>query len=184
MAQRLQRARDEAQAALAEIGEHIHGDEARLQVLQETIADAQPRLEHLREEDGVRQDALRDAEAALADWQQRQDTHAREQAEAARAGDVERTRVDYLDRQGLEADRRREQLANERAALDLSALAEAFAGIEVQHEAQKASLDTTGGELEQRKPAVTELQDQPRNAQNDLAAVRNDRESTRHNPNH
>src|SRR3546814_6607126 len=43
MAQRLQRARDEAQAALAEIGEHIHGDEARLQVLQETIADAQPR---------------------------------------------------------------------------------------------------------------------------------------------
>src|SRR3546814_3809710 len=51
MAQRLQRARDEAQAALAEIGEHIHGDEARLQVLQETIADAQPRLEHLREED-------------------------------------------------------------------------------------------------------------------------------------
>src|SRR3546814_9857482 len=65
MAQRLQRARDEAQAALAEIGEHIHGDEARLQVLQETIADAQPRLEQLREEDGVRQDALRDAEAAL-----------------------------------------------------------------------------------------------------------------------
>src|SRR3546814_14511593 len=36
-----------------------------------TIADAQPRLEQLREEDGVRQDALRDAEAALADWQQR-----------------------------------------------------------------------------------------------------------------
>src|SRR3546814_11935680 len=73
MAQRLQRARDEAQAALAEIGEHIHGDEARLQVLQETIADAQPRLEHLREEDGVRQDALRDAAAALADWPHRQE---------------------------------------------------------------------------------------------------------------
>ncbi|HEY9541184.1 MAG TPA: chromosome segregation protein SMC, partial [Luteimonas sp.] len=172
MAQRLQRARDEAQAALAEIGEHIHGDEARLQVLQETIADAQPRLEQLREEDGVRQDALRDAEAALADWQQRQDTHAREQAEAARAGDVERTRVDYLDRQGLEAERRREQLASERAALDLSALAEAFAGIEVQHEEQKASLDTLGGELEQRKQAVTELQDQQRTAQNELAEVR------------
>src|SRR3546814_3006559 len=40
MAERLQRARDEAQAALAEIGGHIHGDEARLQVLEETIADA------------------------------------------------------------------------------------------------------------------------------------------------
>ena len=172
MAQRLQRARDEAQAALAEIGEHIEGDQARLQVLQEAILDAEPRLEQLREEDGVRQDALRDAEAALADWQQRQDTHAREQAEAARAGDVERTRVDYLDRQAFDADRRREQLATERGALDLEALAEAFAGIEAQHEEQKASLDTLGEQLEQRKQAVTELQDQQRTAQGELAEVR------------
>jgi chromosome segregation protein len=172
MAQRLQRARDEAQAALAEIGQHIQGDQTRLQVLQEAIADAEPQLEQLREEDGVRQDALRDAEAALADWQQRQDAHAREQAEAARAGDVERTRVDYLDRQAFEADRRREQLASERAALDLAALAEAFAGIETQHEEQKTSLDALGGELEQRKQAVTELQDQQRTAQTELAEVR------------
>src|SRR3546814_4236937 len=89
MAQRLQRARDEAQAALAEIGEHIHGDEARLQVLQETIADAQPRHEQLREEAGVRQDALRDAEAALADWQQSKDMPAREQE------DRKSTRLNY-----------------------------------------------------------------------------------------
>jgi chromosome segregation protein len=172
MAQRLQRARDEAQAALAEIGQHIQGDEARREALQEAIADAEPQLEQLREEDGIRQDALRDAEAALADWQQRQDAHAREQAEAARAGDVERTRVDYLDRQAFEADRRREQLASERASLDLAALAEAFAGIEVRHEEQKASLDTLGGELEHRKQAVTELQDQQRTAQAELAEVR------------
>ncbi|MDN5781042.1 MAG: chromosome segregation protein SMC [Luteimonas sp.] len=172
MAQRLERARDEAQAALAEIGQHIQGDEARLEVLQEAIADAQPQLEQLREEDGIRQDALRDAETALADWQARHDTHAREQAEASRAGDVERTRVDYLDRQSFEADRRREQLAGERAALDLTALAQVFAGIETQHEEQKASLDTLGSELEQRKHAVTELQDQQRTAQGELAEVR------------
>src|SRR3546814_2927851 len=39
-------------------------------------------------------------------------------------------------------------------------------------EEQKASLDTLGGELEQRKQAVTELQDQQRTAQNELAEVR------------
>jgi chromosome segregation protein len=172
MAQRLERARDEAQAALAEIGQHIEGDQARLQVLQEAMADAEPRLEQLREDDALRQDALRDAEAALADWQARQDAHAREAAEAARAGDVERTRVDYLDRQAFDAEKRREQLAAERAALDLAALAEAFAGIEAQHEEQKASLDTLGTELEQRKQAVTSLQDQQRTAQGELAEVR------------
>src|SRR5690606_21019224 len=76
MAQRLQRARDETQAALAEIGEHIQGDQARLDALQAEIADADPRLERLRGEDATRQDVLRDAEAAIADWQQRHDAHA------------------------------------------------------------------------------------------------------------
>src|SRR5690606_41235687 len=109
-----------------------------------------PRLDRLRGKAAARPDVLRDAEAAIADWQQRQDAHAREQAEAARAGDVERTRVDYLDRQAFDADRRREQLATERGALDLEALAEAFAGIETQHEEQKASLDTLNEQLEQR----------------------------------
>ena len=172
MGERLQRARDEAQTALAELGQHIQGDESRLQVLQAAIAEAEPQLAGLQDDDSVRQDALRDAETALADWQQRHDTHAREQSEAARAGDVERTRVDYLDRQAFDADRRREQLATERAALDLAALAEAFAGIQGQHDEQKTALDGLNGELETRKHAVTELQDQQRTAQTDLAEVR------------
>ena len=172
MGERLQRARDEAQTALAELGQHIEGDESRLQVLQSAIAEAEPQLAGLQEDDSVRQDALRDAETALADWQQRHDTHAREQSEAARAGDVERTRVDYLDRQTFDADRRRDQLATERAALDLAALAEAFAGIQGQHDEQKTGLESLNGELETRKHAVTELQDQQRTAQTDLAEVR------------
>ena len=172
MGERLQRARDEAQTALAELGQHIEGDESRLQVLQSAIAEAEPQLAGLQEDDSVRQDALRDAETALADWQQRHDTHAREQSEAARAGDVERTRVDYLDRQAFDADRRRDQLATERAALDLAALAEAFAGIQGQHDEQKTGLESLNGELETRKHAVTELQDQQRTAQTDLAEVR------------
>src|SRR5699024_7480750 len=77
MTERLARAREEAQGALAEIGEHISGDQARLEVLQEAIVEAEPRLEQLREEDEQRQETLRDAEAKLADWQQRWDDHGR-----------------------------------------------------------------------------------------------------------
>src|SRR5690606_705668 len=87
MAERLQRARDEAQAALAEIGTHIRGDKARLAALREAIAEAEPKLAELQAGDDARQEALRDAEAKLADWQQRWDAHAREQSEAARAAD-------------------------------------------------------------------------------------------------
>ena len=172
LGERLHKAREETRHALEEIGAHISGDEARLEVLQAAIADAEPQLAALREDDGIRQEALRNAEEALADWQQRWETHNREQNEASRAGDVERTRVDYLDRQSLDADRRREQLAAERAAFDLAALAEAFAGLQSRHDEHKASLDGLTLELEQRKDAAVELQDQQRTAQNELSDVR------------
>ncbi|MEO5566311.1 MAG: chromosome segregation protein SMC [Luteimonas sp.] len=172
MSQRLQRARDEAQAALAEIGGHISGDESRLLELQAAIAEADPELARLQADDQSMQDGLRDAETRLADWQQRWDAHTLAQSEAARAGDVERTRVDYLDRQALDAERRREVLAGERAGLDLQALTEAFNGIRTQHDSQKAALEGMAGEVETRKQALTELQDQQRAAQSELAEVR------------
>ncbi len=172
MAERLHKAREETRHALEEIGAHISGDEAKLEVLQSAIADAEPQLAALREDDEVRQEALRNAEEALADWQQRWEAHNREQNEASRAGDVERTRVDYLDRQSLDADRRREQLGSERSALDLAALTEAFETIALRHEEQKAALDGLNEDLEQRKQAAVDLQDQQRTAQNELSEVR------------
>ncbi|MCD9028694.1 chromosome segregation protein SMC [Luteimonas sp. BDR2-5] len=179
LSSRLLKARDEAQAQLAELGEHISGDQARLDALHESIAEAEPRLAQLQDDDGVRQDALRDAEAALADWQTRWDAHNREQSEAARAADVERTRVDYLDRQSLEADRRREQLDAERAGIDLEALAEAFADIQIRHDDQKASLDTLTDDLEARKAAAVELQDGQRRAQEEISGVRKQAQEAR-----
>src|SRR5690606_28832113 len=179
MAERLQRARDEAQAALAEIGTHISGDEARLASLREAIAEAEPKLAELQADDRARQEALRDAEARLADWQQRWDAHAREQSEAARAADVERTRVDYLDRQALDAERRRETLAGERGSLDVGALGESLAALQAQHDEQKAALDGMAAEVESRKQAVTELQDQQRAAQAELSNVRREAQEKR-----
>jgi chromosome segregation protein len=179
MSQRLHKARDETQQALAELGQHISGDESRLTVLREALAAAEPELARLKADDQARQDALRDAEAKLADWQQRWDAHTRAQSEAARAADVEKTRIEHLDRQTLDADRRREQLAAERTGLDLDALAEALAGIRAQHDEQKASLDGLAAQVEQRKQAVTALQDHQRGAQGEIAEVRKQAQAAR-----
>ncbi|MEF9978803.1 MAG: chromosome segregation protein SMC [Thermomonas sp.] len=179
MSARLQRARDEAQATLAELGSHIHDDQQKLDALREAVADAAPRLELLQEGDLSRQDALRDAETQLSDWQQRWDTHGREQSEAARAGDVERTRIEHLDRQVLDADRRREQLINERAGLDLDTLADAFEQLQLQHETQKESLDTLGEQVEQRKQATGDAQEEQRARQAELAELRKQAQAAR-----
>jgi chromosome segregation protein len=169
---RLQRARDEAQTALTELGSHISGDESRLGQLREAIATAEPEHARFKADDETRQAALREAEAALADWQQRWDAHSREQNEAVRAGDLERTKVDYLDRQSLDADRRREALAGERAGFDLEALASAFAELQGRHDEQKTGLDALTADVETRKQAVTALQDDIRRSQAELAEVR------------
>ncbi|MFN6509313.1 chromosome segregation protein SMC [Xanthomonas translucens] len=179
LSQRLHKARDEAQLALAELGQHISGDEAKLSLLRESVDIAGPQLEQLQEDNDYKQEALRDAEAKLADWQQRWETHQRYTAEASRAGEVERTRVDYLDRQSLEAERRREALAAERAGLDLDALAAAFEQVELQHETQRAALDGLNEQVETRKQALTALQEQQRGAQAELAEVRKQAQAAR-----
>jgi chromosome segregation protein len=179
LAQRLHRARDEAAQALSEIGTHIDSDQSRLDTLQAQIADAEPRLEALGEEDAMRQEALAAAEGALADWQQRWDAHSRAQAETARAADVERTKVDYLDRQSLDADRRRTQLSQERTGLDVDALGEAFGELQQQHDERKLALEGMSLDLETRKEAVLGLQDRVRNAQAELADVRKQAQAAR-----
>lgn len=179
LSSRLVKAQAEAQAQLAELGTHMDSDSARLAVLRASVEEAEPQLEQLREDDVMRQDALREAEAKLADWQQRWEAHNRATAESSRAGEVERTRVDYLDRQSLEADRRRESLTAERAGLDLESLAEAYEALYEQHEVKKASLDELTEAVDQRKQAVDGVSERQRALQAELAEVRKQAQGAR-----
>lgn len=179
MSSRLQRARDEALSQLSEIASHIGSDQSRLDALRDALENDEPRLETLREEEIARQDALRDAEQKLADWQQRWDAHARAQSEASRAADVERTRLEGFDRQSLEAERRREALSNERTGLDVDALAEAASALVEQLETQKLALDTLTEELDTRKQALAALQERQRETQGQLADVRKQAQAAR-----
>jgi chromosome segregation protein len=177
--QRLETARTEADTAFAQVGEHISGDERQLAELHNAIAAADPQLETLRAQDSERQDALKAAEAALQDWQQRWDTYAKAQAEAARWAEVERTKIEYLEKQAMDAGRRREALAGERSGLDTGAVTAALAQLTSDHDSQKAGLDGLGATLEERKAALTALQEQQRQQQSELADVRKQGQAAR-----
>lgn len=170
--QRLERARSDTQASLDELGQHIDGDTAQHEQLRAAIADAEPSLQQLADDDNARQQALRAAEHALADWQLRWNAHATAQSEAARAAEVERTRVDYLDRQALDAGRRRDALEGERAGLDFVALNDALQAAVVDHDLQRGQLDALNAQLEARKHQLADLQTQERKWQAELAGLR------------
>ena len=65
---------------------------------------------------------MREAENRLAAWQAQWDAYAKAGAESAQAAEVERTRLDYLDRQSLESGRRLETLRAEKGAADFDTL--------------------------------------------------------------
>jgi chromosome segregation protein len=170
--QRLETARAEADAAFAQIGEHITGDERQLGELRSAIAEAEPKLEAMNAEDAAKQEALRVAETALHDWQQRWDAYAVAQAESARWAEVERTKIEYLEKQGSEQARRREKLLEERQTLDTSALAASLADAQAEHDRNKAGLDTLAEALEARKAALLAEQEKQRQLQAELSETR------------
>ncbi|MBS0194042.1 MAG: chromosome segregation protein SMC [Proteobacteria bacterium] len=169
---RMHEAHQLARAALQETTDLIDGDATQLSELHAAIAAAEPALAELKREDAAQQDALRAAEAILGDWQHRWDACAKAQAEAARGADVERTRIDLLDRQMLDAARRRDRASEERAGLDLNALAATLETTRSAHDAQRAQIDAHNAELEARKQALADLQSAERQMQSDLAGVR------------
>jgi chromosome segregation protein len=170
--QRLETARAEADAAFAQIGEHITGDERQLGDLRAAIAEAEPRLEAMNAEDAGRQEALRQAEAQLLEWQQRWDAYAVAQAESSRWAEVERTKIEYLEKQGGEAARRREKLLEEKQTLDTAALAASLAGAQDEHDRNKAGLDALAEALEAKKAALAQHQDKQRQLASELSETR------------
>src|SRR5699024_6255307 len=117
--------RGEAEREHAELTGHINADREQAETLRAALEEGAPQRETLEQMQAETAEAQQQAEARLADWQERWDAHARDAAEVARAAEVERTRLDYLDKQSIDNARRRDALAAEHQAFDVVALDDA-----------------------------------------------------------
>jgi chromosome segregation protein len=179
LGERLERSRQETTQALRDLDQHIANDSKQLEELEVVLTQSEPQLLELNTQAEARAEALRQAEQALHDWQQRWDAFAREQSEANQAAEVERTRLDYLDRQCLEVGRRMKGLEEERARLDMGQLASAAEALAQQQEEQKALVEALGKALETRRGDLAGALDKERATQAELAARRQDLQATR-----
>ncbi len=172
MAERLSRAGRETETQLAEVVEHIRSDREQIETLTMMLAEVEPRIETLNAEADTRGEQLRQAETALNDWQQRWDGYAKASGEAARLSEVERTRLDYLDKQSIDIARRLEQLEAERAQADVGKLGEMADTLTGEQDQQRERLDTLTTMLEERKATLENLQEQQKQAQSELSRAR------------
>jgi chromosome segregation protein len=128
-----------AEQTLAEIETHINIDSARLQELARDLEALEPELVAATARTGQSQAALQEAEQAMHAWQQEWDEFNRRSAERAQAAQVERTRLDHLDRHLLQLDERLQRMDEEQQLLGGQSLGE-----ELQQKAQACEVQETG----------------------------------------
>ena len=166
--QRLERELTEAAAQRQHLDEQLRLDRQQQGSLQRALAEHEPRLEALVDQAAARSEALSEAETALADWQQRSDGQAREASQAAQAAEVERTRIDYLDRQVHTALKRRELLGEELDMLKARRTGDELAELKEAQIYEEEQVATLSAEMDQRKAAQTAAEQGLRDAQSAL----------------
>ncbi|HET8943138.1 MAG TPA: chromosome segregation protein SMC [Rudaea sp.] len=153
LAERLQRARTENEQALAELGEQMAADRTQIDALHEALADGVPQLAQVDQVAEKTAETMRNAEAQLAHWQTQWDEYAKASAEASQAAEVERTRLDYLDKQALECARRLEALRAEKAAANVDALSAQSLQLTSEHDAHRERIQVHTRLLDERRAA-------------------------------
>ena len=178
-ADRLQRAHGDAEREHAELAAHIATDSQQIETLRMALAEGEPKLEALQQLQDDTAEAQRDTETKLADWQQRWDSHTRNAGESSRAAEVERTKLNYLDRQGIDLSRRREALEAEQKTTDVAALDAAGEQLHGEHDTQRERVETLGSLLDQHKTSHEKVQDEERQVQSALNEARQQLQAAR-----
>ena len=179
LAEQLERARLETERAHVELAEHIASDTTQIESLRLVLSDSAPQREAMHEAVENATEVLRLAEASLAEWQEQWDVHSRSSSQATQAAEIERTRLDYLDRQCAEADRRREALEAEKQAADLTELALALETLDSEQGQLREQVESLTALLDERRQAFEQIVESERHLQTALSARRSELEKSR-----
>ncbi|GAA0706813.1 chromosome segregation protein SMC [Dokdonella soli] len=179
LSEQLERARHETERAHGELAEHIDTDRQRFEELGALLADAEPQLTTLHEADESAGEALRAAEAKLAEWQTTWDRHAQAISQAGQSAEVERTRLDYLDKQCLQADQRRTTLEAERSAANIDELGQALQALDNEHGGLREQVEAHTAALDERRHMAEAALEQERATHTALSGRRGDLENLR-----
>ncbi len=157
----------EAEQAIAQARSDIERDEATLAELTEQIASLEPAVAAGEQDLEQARRHLTEAEQAMSDWQQRWEAFNQRAAGPAQQAQVERARMEQLERQIQQHQTRLQRLADEQQRIDTNALdseiaqlATAVAAQEQQQRQTTETLAATHEAVEQRRQAIRQTADQ------------------------
>lgn len=157
---RQQRELDETEENYRELTDHIALDEVQVEEIKRELSEKEPALERARESEEQAAAALSRAESDRQSWQAEWEDFSNESGEDARAADVERTRIEHLDRQLGELAERRDRLAEERRATDTDKLAAELGELEQSARAEAGNEERANASLAEARESLAQAQDE------------------------
>ena len=164
---------DKTEQAWNEVQAHIRVDNQRLEQLARELAENQPARAAAREQAQHSREALDRAEQAMQAWQTEWDGFNTRTNETSQTAQVERTRIDHLERQLDQLNQRLQRNRQEQAQLDSATLESEIAELEKQagerqqHSQQlQAQLDELRGRIESLRESTRSLQQELHQAHN------------------
>ncbi|MEW7978613.1 MAG: chromosome segregation protein SMC [Candidatus Sedimenticola endophacoides] len=162
----------QTEQAWQESTDHRQQDQTRLEELIATLEEEEPRLEEAKEIEVDSAQRLNEAEQAMQTWQGDWEQFNRQAAEPAQTAQVERTRINHIEQQEQNVQRRIGKLGEEAARLEDPQLQQEIGELEMRDEqCQERELrlqERLAGMLDQ----LVTLREQSANAGNDLDQAR------------
>ncbi|MGA7800927.1 MAG: chromosome segregation protein SMC, partial [Gammaproteobacteria bacterium] len=169
----------QTEAAWSEAQAHIELDAGRLTELASELERSEPELEALREREQASTAALREAEEAMQDWQLQWEDFNRRAAEPSQTAQVERTRIDHLDRQLLQLAQRLERIEQELGNLSVAGLEQEIESLAEQETEGSERTSILDGELHEALARITELRELMQRQSAELNEVRGHQQGAR-----
>jgi len=117
MLQRQQSDLSELENALREIEQTLQADREQLEEIDLVLGEAEPKLEMQRESQQAVNEQLQEAEEAMQEWQHAWDHHNQRAAEPSQTAQVERTRMEQLEKHVNQLRQRLEKIEEEKRKL-------------------------------------------------------------------
>ncbi len=163
---------EQADQAFVEMEEHITRDRSAIEEISRELASIEPELERLRTIEGEAATESAAAEAAMQEWQQRWEAFTQEAGEPARQAEVERTRLDHLEREQKQAAERLDKVRAELAAVEPGNLAREREKLQRRVDEAASKVEALQAELESNAASLDELRTEERGLVDRLDATR------------
>ncbi|MEA3243579.1 MAG: chromosome segregation protein SMC [Pseudomonadota bacterium] len=160
-----------------EVQAHIKVDEQRLELLAGELADNEPARERASSRAQDSREKREHAEQLMQVWQSDWDAFNARANEASQTAQVERTRIDQLERHLIQLGQRQERIEQEQQQLDSNALEAEISDFEKQAGERQQHAQQLQEQLQQLRSRIDELRDSTRNQQRELHDAQNEQQA-------